>query len=128
MIGGTVRIERALGSYRLHGGNGWADGRVLGAGIGLGRMSPDTEMVIRRALANRWCEVAPGLEHLISRHSMRRTLVDLIGQSAAFALLEKNSDAGFLLKDWATPQRKLQTKLIGLLPPKLRPRRFRDRV
>ncbi|ESY07253.1 glycosyltransferase [Mesorhizobium sp. C386A] len=128
MIGGTVRIGRALGSYRLHGGNGWADGRILGTGVGLGRMSPDTEIAIRRALANRWCEVAPGLAHLISRHSMRRTLVDLIGLSAAFALLEKNSDAGFLLKDWATPQRKLQTRLIGLLPPKLRPRRFRDIV
>ena len=35
-LGGTVRLERVLGSYRMHGANAWANGQLLGDGTPLG--------------------------------------------------------------------------------------------
>ena len=79
MLGGTVRIDKVLGSYRIHGDNGWATGRVLGSNAEIGKRVPQIERTIRGMLADRWCEVAPELSEVMSKSSMRRTLVDMLG-------------------------------------------------
>lgn len=127
MLGGSVRVEQVLGSYRLHPKNGWADGRVIGSGIALGATPADAGREIRHALADRWCAIAPRLEHMVPRVTMRRSLVDFIGWQAAFDLYERNEEAAFLLQDWVTPARRFWFGLVRLLPSRLRPRRFRSR-
>jgi GT2 family glycosyltransferase len=126
MLGGTVRLERILGSYRLHGSNGWARQRVLGEGSLVGTASPEIAKGIRAAVAERWCAVAPEMEPVLSRRSMRKALVSFIGWAAAFDLLKTNAEAGFLLKDWATPRRRWLFELARRLPRRLRPRHLRD--
>ncbi|MEW9836174.1 glycosyltransferase family 2 protein [Mesorhizobium marinum] len=127
MLGGSVRIEQVLGSYRLHPKNGWADGRIIGSNAPLGATRPDTGKAIREALADRWCAIAPGLEHMVPRVAMRRSLVAFIGWQAAFDLSDRNPQAAFLLHDWATPARRLWLRLVRLLPSRLRPKHFRSR-
>jgi GT2 family glycosyltransferase len=125
MIGGTVRLERILGSYRLHDTNGWAKKHVLGQGTELGSVPPGVPEGIRRALAEQWCAIAPELQPVLSRRSMRRTLVDYLGWAAALDLFRTNAAAGLLLEDWATPRRRWLLNLARSLPRKLRPRYLR---
>lgn len=125
MVGGTVRLERVLGSYRLHAANGWAKRNLLGAGSQIGSVSPEITERIRAALAERWCAVAPALEPIIPRRSLRRTLVDYVGWAAAFDLAATNGQCCFLLKDWATPIRKRFFKIVSALPKRMRPRLLR---
>lgn len=125
MLGGTIRLERVLGSYRLHAANGWAKCNLIGAGSQIGCVSPETTERIRAALVERWCAVAPVLEPIIPRRSLRRTLVEYIGWAAAFDLVDTNEQCRFLLKDWATPIRKRFFKIVSALPQALRPRFLR---
>jgi glycosyltransferase involved in cell wall biosynthesis len=126
MLGGTVRLERVLGSYRLHANNGWAKQRVLGEGSLLGNVSPEIAKGVRAAVAERWCAIAPDMEPVLSRRLMRKALVDFVGWAGAIDLLETNAAAGFLLKNWATPGRRWLFQIVRHLPRKLRPRHLRD--
>ncbi len=125
MLGGTVRLERVLGSYRLHKTNGWANSRLLGDNCRTGTTPVATDEQIRALIANQWCAVAPDLEQMIPRRVMGRTLVNHFGWSAAFELVESNPDAQRLLADWARPSRKNLLKLAKALPRSLRPRLLR---
>ena len=49
MLGGTVRLERVLGNYRLHGTNSWANHRFMGQGNELGKANSETVDAIRLA-------------------------------------------------------------------------------
>lgn len=125
MLGGTVRVERVLGSYRLHAANAWARRQFVGQGSELGKAAPEWIAAIRAALAERWCIVAPELEQVLSRSAIRRTLIDLVGWSSAFDLAETDPHARSLLEGWTTVGRKRLLKLAQILPEALRPRRFR---
>jgi glycosyltransferase involved in cell wall biosynthesis len=125
MIGGTVRLEKVLGSYRLHNTNGWAKKNVLGEGTELARLSAEVAEGIRRILAEQWCAIAPELEPMLSHRSMRRTLVDYLGWAAALDLFKTNAPAALLLEDWASPWRRWLLNLARCLPRKLRPRHLR---
>ncbi|WP_457940595.1 glycosyltransferase family 2 protein [Mesorhizobium sp. 10J20-29] len=125
MLGGTVRIEHVLGSYRLHSNNGWAHQRLLGDACRMGLAPEATDKAVRAALAERWCAVAPDLEPLIPRRLMGRLLVNHIGWAEAFELIAANADAHRLLGDWATPMRRRIHRLATCLPRPLRPRILR---
>ena len=122
MLGGTVRLERVLGSYRLHKNNGWAHSRLLGDNCQTGATSADTDARIRALIANQFCAAAPHLEQIIPRRVMARTLVNHFGWSAAFDLVDSNPDAQRLLASWARPSRKKLFRLSKILPRWARPR------
>jgi glycosyltransferase involved in cell wall biosynthesis len=125
MLGGTVRLERVLGGYRLHGSNGWAKQRLLGVGSEVGRMDPDLAATIRDELVEQWCVIAPRIEAVLPRRAMRRSLVEYLGREEAFRFFDRCAAASFLLDDWATPRRRRTMALIRRLPRMLRPRGFR---
>ena len=125
MLGGTVRIERVLGSYRIHRNNGWANNRLLGSNCRTGTTPPAIDDQIRLAIAERWCAVAPDLESIIPSRVMGRTLVNHMGWAAAFDLVASNPDAQRLLGGWARPSRKMLMKMARTLPRFLRPRVLR---
>ena len=125
MLGGTVRIEHVLGSYRLHSKNGWAHQRLFGDACRMGQAPEATEKAINTALAERWCTAAPDLEPQIPRRLMVRLLVAHIGWAAAFELVASNPEAQKLLGDWATPTRRRIFDLAGSIPRPLRPRVLR---
>jgi len=126
MLGGTVRLERALGFYRLHDGNSWANNRFFGGGTRSGQAPPGVNKAIRSALLKRFCEVAPRLESAIERDALRRALIAQAGWTGALELRDSNPGARLLLEDWATPRQRLILRLAGLLLPVLRPRRSAD--
>jgi len=126
MLGGTVRLERALGFYRLHDGNSWANSRFFGGGTRSGNAPPGLNSAIRSALLKRFCEVAPKLESAIARDALRRALIAQAGWTGVLELRDSNPGARLLLEDWATPRQRLTLRLAGLLLPVLRPRRLGD--
>jgi glycosyltransferase involved in cell wall biosynthesis len=125
MLGGTVRIERVLGSYRIHNSNGWANHHLLGSSCRIGTAPPDTDEQIRAAIAERWCIIAPDFQLTIPKREMGRTLVRHMGWRAALDLVDSSPDARWLLGDWARPYRRRLLSLVSYLPRPLRPRPFR---
>jgi GT2 family glycosyltransferase len=127
MLGGTVRLERVLGSYRLHGGNAWANSRFFGGGIKSGCVPPAVAEAVQSALLKRFCEVAPKLETAIDRNTLSRALIAQAGWVGALDLRKSNPEARVLLDDWTTARQKLTLRLGGLMMRVLRPRRIADR-
>jgi len=125
MLGGTVRLERVLGSYRIHQSNGWASNGILGDDCRTGAAPPETDAQIRRAIAERWCAIAPDIDPIIPKRVMSRTLVNHIGWAAALDLAESNPDARKLLSDWMKPSRRRMLRFASVLPRALRPRVLR---
>jgi glycosyltransferase involved in cell wall biosynthesis len=126
MLGGSVRLERVLGCYRLHAANSWATDRFFGQGSELGQMTRASRKVIRESLADRLIAVAPKMEEDVSRRYLRRMVVSQIGWAEAFALYKSNPLARDLLADWARPPRRVLLELMHLVPRPLRSRRYPD--
>jgi glycosyltransferase involved in cell wall biosynthesis len=100
ILGGTVRLERVLGCYRIHPTNSWATGQFFGQGSHLGEMTRETRMVVREALLDRLLTVAPEIEKAVSRRYLRRTVVAYVGWLQALNLCRSNPSARRLLLDW----------------------------
>lgn len=125
MLGGTVRIERTLGHYRLHGANSWAKHAFVGRGTTLGAARPDVERAVRSALIERFCAAADDLMRIMSRSDLARILVSYLGWGAAIALHDSNAAARKMLGGWLTPQRRLTWFVMRKIPLSWRPREFR---
>ena len=78
MIGGTVRMERALGYYRIHGTNLWANNGYFGSGSALGFLKPEITETIRSALTESFCAAAPGLERPVGSKHLARAFVNYV--------------------------------------------------
>jgi hypothetical protein len=125
LLGGTVRLERALGSYRVHGGNSWASAQLFGEGSRPGDAPAGMSAQIRSAMIYKFCRAVPELEAIIPRRRLKRSLISLVGWEGAFKLHKDDQAARELLGDWPTPQRKFILKCTQLLPRYLLPRKLR---
>jgi len=66
MLGGTVRLERTLGRYRMHGANGYARNRLLGSNAELGRTPPEIVSAAHKEFAERLLANFDALETTLS--------------------------------------------------------------
>jgi glycosyltransferase involved in cell wall biosynthesis len=123
-IGGTVRIERRLGCYRLHGGNLWAKNAFFGAGSRLGDGKFELELSIRLAVIDRLLDRE--FAGLVPRRTLTNMLLDFVGWHEALQLSESNDIARRLLAQWASPWRRRTMRVLGLLPQGVLPRALRD--
>jgi hypothetical protein len=107
MLGGSVRLERALGCYRLHDANVWAKGPFFGEDSHLGQVPPDVSRTIRAELGDRLCEIGADLEPAIPRRYLGEALIAHLGWREAYELNRTNKAAAYLLKGRMTPWRRL---------------------
>jgi FkbM family methyltransferase len=122
MLGGTVRLERALGYYRLHGANSWANSGYFGSGSRMGVEDADVAATIQQELTRTFCAVAPGLERSLETGQLARAFANYVGWPQAIRLHDSNAAARALLSGWAKPSRRFATLLATTLPRGLRPR------
>jgi GT2 family glycosyltransferase len=104
MLGGTVRIERSLGCYRLHGKNGFARNSLLGARTALGKPPKDIAVAARNELVQCLCDKAEQLCKTLSRSYVANLLLELVGSEGAFALAASNAGARLLLESMPQPR------------------------
>jgi glycosyltransferase involved in cell wall biosynthesis len=97
MLGGTVRIERSLGCYRLHGENAFSRNTLYGSRTALGRPPNDILIASKEELIRCLCDNAEPLMATLSRHYLANALVVLAGREGAVALAEKNPRAKLIL-------------------------------
>lgn len=122
MLGGTVRLERPLGYYRLHGKNSWANSGYLGKGSIIGDENPEVASTIQQEVVRTFCAVAPGLGRTLERPKLARAFANYIGWPQAIRLHDRNADARTLLTGWVTIERRVWTILSTILPSGLRPK------
>ena len=96
-LGGTVRLERALACYRIHGSNSWAKNIFIGESAELGRVDEQTQRRIRLALVKQFCAKAELLEAHVPRQELAIILIKLLGAWEARKLCVRNKDAYQLL-------------------------------
>ena len=104
MLGGTVRIERSLGCYRLHGKNGFARNSLLGARTAFGRPPREIAIASRGELVRCLCDKAEQLRGTLSRDYVANLLLELVGSEGAFALAASNAGARLLLEGVPQPR------------------------
>jgi glycosyltransferase involved in cell wall biosynthesis len=98
MLGGTVRIERSLGGYRLHGENGFSRNTLYGSRTSLGRVPNDILAAGDEELIRCLCDNAEALmAGARSQHYIANVLVALAGREGAIALAESNPRAKLIL-------------------------------
>lgn len=116
IVGGTVRLEKRLGRYRIHPDNGWAHGRLIGAGQPMGAVNPEREKAVRRALVVHLCAAADRLEPYLPRHELREILVAHFGWRAVIEFADTEPAVRRFLGGWITPTRRLALRLSALAP------------
>jgi glycosyltransferase involved in cell wall biosynthesis len=104
MLGGTVRLERVLGCYRLHATNSWATDRFFGQGSQLGDMTRQSRVTIQKALVHRLLAAASDIENVTSRRYLRRLILASTGWRGAFDLCRSSASARRVLLDWLLPK------------------------
>jgi len=114
MLGGTVRIERSLGCYRLHGGNGFSSNKMLGDRTALGRLPQDIAAAVDEEFVRCLCDMAVQLRSTLTRGYVARLLVELVGAEGATALAATNDGARIILSD---------VNLADVVPPPVPPQR-----
>ena len=96
-LGGTVRLERALACYRIHGSNSWAKNIFIGESTALGSVDAQTQRRIRLALVTQFCAKADLIEGHVPRQQLALILIQLLGAWEARKLCVRNKDAYQLL-------------------------------
>jgi hypothetical protein len=124
MLAGTVRLERSLGFYRLHGANSWANSGYFGSGSQIGLEDPNVATAIQQELIRTYCAAAPRLGRILDTKQLARALVNYVGWPQAIRLHDHNTNARMLLSEWVKPRRRIATWLSMALPRALRPRRI----
>lgn len=122
VLGGTVRIERSLGYYRMHGSNGFARYMLLGGRSALGKLPREILLAADEELIARLCEMAEPLCHTLSRKYIANLLVQLAGHERAITLAEANAGARLIMSDLPlsrgqTFAAQVQRHLAGWLAP-----------
>jgi glycosyltransferase involved in cell wall biosynthesis len=112
MLGGTVRIERSLGCYRLHGSNGFARNRLFGDRTAFGRPPQDIVAAATEEFIQRLCSAAQELRATLPPGYVAKLLLGHAGQEGATALAESNAGARLILS--AVPQRRSDTRLRSI--------------
>ncbi|WP_162916621.1 glycosyltransferase family 2 protein [Dongia deserti] len=120
MLGGTVRIERSLGCYRLHDGNGFSRNKLLGSRIALGRPSQDIVAASNDEFVRCLCDMAEVLRATLSPRYVAKLLIKHLGEEDAFALAASNAGARLILSNMRAPRpdtslRKIKRRLKGWL-------------
>ena len=125
MLGGSARLECALGYYRLHGTNVWAKNPFLGEGSELGFTPDEVTQATYSELAGAFLGGLSDMRHFLRREFLVQTLFALVGRRGAIRLSETNAEVGDLLSDWLTPRRKAAFAAFACLPKRWRPRKYR---
>ena len=97
MLGGTVRIERSLGCYRLHGANGFSRNLVLGVYSSFGTPHKDIVIASREETVRSICDNAERLRGTIPPRYLAKLLVELAGWEGARTLAASNPNAALIL-------------------------------
>lgn len=125
LLGGTVRIDRALGYYRMHDTNVWATNPFLGNGSILGFTSKQLYDDTNAEMRDTFVERLPQFAAFVEPHYLVSTLNELVGRHEAIRLHDSDPAYHAVLGDFVRPSRRLMAKLTAYLPKKLRPRRYR---
>lgn len=125
LLGGTVRIDRALGYYRMHDTNVWATNPFLGNGSLLGFTSQQLHDDTIAEMRDTFVERLPQLAAFVEPNYLIATLIELIGRRGAVRLWESDPAYRPVLDAFAHPRRRRAMKMMGYLPKKWRPRRYR---
>jgi glycosyltransferase involved in cell wall biosynthesis len=97
MLGGTVRIERSLGCYRLHGENAFSRNVLYGSRTSLGQTPNDILIAFQEELIRCLCDNAEPLMTTLPRQYLANVLVALAGREGAVALAATNPHAKLIL-------------------------------
>ncbi len=116
IVGGTVRLEKRLGRYRIHRDNGWAHGRLLGAGQPMGGVDAERDKMVRRLLVARLCAAADRLEPYLPKHELRGILVAHLGWREIIEFADAEPVVKQFVGAWITPMRRLALRLSALMP------------
>lgn len=123
MLGGTVRIERSLGCYRLHGKNGFAQNALLGARTAFGKPPSEVIIATNEELVRCLCDRAEQVCATLPPSYVARLLLELVGSKGAMALAASNAGARLLLSTIPPPLPKTRLqKIKRRLTRWLRPR------
>lgn len=125
LLGGTVRIDRALGYYRMHDTNVWATNPFLGNGSILGFTSKQLYDDTNAEMRGTFVERLPQFATFVEPHYLISTLNELVGRHEAIRLYDSDPAYHPVLGDFVRPSRRLMAKLTAYLPKKWRPRRYR---
>lgn len=110
MLGGTVRIERSLGCYRLHGGNAFSRNMLLGGQTSPGRPPIDIVIASKEEFIRCLCDRAEELQKALSPKYLVKLLIGLAGREGALALATTNPGANLILSSLppARPDKRLK--------------------
>ena len=125
LLGGTVRIDRALGYYRLHGTNVWATNPFLGHGSLPGFTSEQLRDDTIAEMRETFVERLPQFAAFVDRHYLIATLNELVGRRETIRLHDSDPAYHAVLGNFVRPSRRFMAKLTSYLPKKLRPRKYR---
>ena len=120
MLGGTVRIERSLGCYRLHGANGFSRNLLLGAYSSFGTPHKDIVAASRQETIRSICDNAERLRGTISPGYLAKLLVELAGREGARALAASNPNAALILSSLSPARLKKSSSLFNQLKRRLK--------
>lgn len=120
-LGGTVRIERSLGCYRLHGKNGFSRNSLLGARTAFGRTPKDINIATNEELVRCLCDKAEQLRATLPPRYVADLLIAFAGTEGAAALAASNAGARLHLSALPPPRSRLQ-KIRRRLTRWLRPK------
>jgi hypothetical protein len=123
MLGGTVRIERSLGCYRLHGGNEFSRNTLLGGRSSLGRPPRELVSAMNEALIACLCDRAQQLRATLPPTQVADYLIRRAGKAGAFALAASNPGARLIMSAVPPARRvSLRKKIKRWIKGWLRPR------
>jgi hypothetical protein len=121
LLGGTVRIERSLGWYRMHGSNNYTRNAFFGDGGKLSDNWGKYEPAIRDEIALCLCERAEAIVVSFSWRYLARVLIEMVGREAALALAATNPGARKIMAD--APPETAPKPPRGPEPPPAPPKR-----
>lgn len=125
IVGGTVRLEKSLGRYRIHRDNRWAYGRLLGAGHLMGRPDAEREKAIRRLLAVQLSTAADRLDPYLPKEQLRDILISHLGWREIVEYADSEPAVRQLIGGWLNRFRRLALRLGTSMPASLRRSRIR---
>lgn len=125
MIGGTVRIDRALGHYRLHGANSYTSTEFTGDFSTMDFRKVEISAGIRSETVKTLCALARDPDNRITKRYLSRALVNYMGWLEAIRLSREDPQVRDLVSEYLTPRRRAIARLARCLPKGMRPRKVR---
>lgn len=122
MLGGTVRIERSLGCYRLHGENAFSRNMLYGSRTSLGRTPRDIVKASHEELIRCLCDNAESLLTTLSWEYLGNLLIALAGREHALAVAKTNPHVKLMLSALPSAPSASPTRPAALARPASPPR------